>query len=161
MSLQTVAAAAYLVIALNRKRKRKTPRYWRRELYVDGQEIQYNLYNKLVADDDALFRNFTRMSKEDFQYLLEKISPMIKKYDTNFREAITPRVRLLVTLRYLATGDSYPSLMYLFRISEPSISRIIPEVCRALMDVLHDFVRVSKNINILPFFYSIKKYSFL
>lgn len=145
MSLETVAAAAYLIISAE-DRKRKRPRYWRRNIYVDGQEIQYNFYNKLVADDDILFRNFTRMSKEDFQYLLEKISPMINKSDTNFREAITPRVRLLVTLRYLATGDSYPSLMYLFRISEPSISRIIPEVCRALMVVLQDFVRVSKNI---------------
>lgn len=148
MSLQTVAAAAYLVIAHNRKRKRKTTRYWKRELYVNGQEIQCNFYNKLVAEDDALLRNFTRVSKEDFQYLLEKMSPMIKKYDTNFRESITPRVRLLVTLRYLATGDSYSSLMYPFRISEPSISRIIPEVCRALMDLLHDFVRVSKKNNI-------------
>lgn len=145
MSLQIVAAAAYLVIAMNRK-KRKKPRWWRRQLYVDGQNIQCNLYNKLISDDEVLFRNFTRISKEDFEYLLEKISPAIKRYDTNFREAIPPRVRLLVTLRYLATGDSYPSLMYLFRISEPSISRIIPDVCKALIDVLHDFVRVSKNI---------------
>lgn len=43
--LQTVAAATHLVISLNRKRKRRTPRYWSRGLYVDGQEIQYNLYN--------------------------------------------------------------------------------------------------------------------
>lgn len=147
MSLQTIAAAAYLVIAINRKKKRRKHRWWRRELYVDGQETRNNLYNKLLADDEALFLNFTRMSKEDFEYLLEKVSPIIKKDDTNFREVISPRVRLLVTLRYLATGDSYPSLMYLFRISEPSISRIIPEVCRALIDILHDFVRVSKNMN--------------
>lgn len=144
MSLQTVAAAAYLVIALNRKRKRTKPRWWRRELYVGGQEARNDFYNKLIADDEALFRNFTRMSREDFEYLLEKISPIVRKSDTNFREAIPAHVRLLVTLRYLATGDSYPSLMYLFRISEPSISRIIPEVCRALTDVLHDFVKVSK-----------------
>ncbi|CAH1976658.1 unnamed protein product [Acanthoscelides obtectus] len=142
MSLQTVAAAAYLVIALNRKKKRRKPRWWRRQLYVGGQEAQNDFLNKLIADDQALFRNFTRMSQEDFEYLLEKISPIIRKSDTNFREAIPTRIRLLVTLRYLATGDSYASLMYLFRISVPSISRIIPEVCKALIDVLHDFVRI-------------------
>ncbi|CAH1990031.1 unnamed protein product [Acanthoscelides obtectus] len=142
MSLQTVAAAAYLVIALNRKKKRRKPRWWRRQLYVGGQEAQNDSLNKLIADDQALFRNFTRMSQEDFEYLLEKISPIIRKSDTNFREAIPTRIRLLVTLRYLATGDSYASLMYLFRISVPSISRIIPEVCKALIDVLHDFVRI-------------------
>lgn len=46
------------------------------ESYIDGQEIHNNLY-KLFADNGALFRNFTRMSKEDFQYLVEKITPMI------------------------------------------------------------------------------------
>lgn len=152
MSLQTVAAAAYLVISLNRKRKRRTRRrWWRRELFIDSQESQSNLYNRLIAEDGGLFRNFTRMCQEDFDYLLEKVSPIIKKCDTNFREAIHPRVKLLVTLRYLATGDSYYSLMYLFRVSEPSISQLIPEVCRALIVVLHDFVRVSQIRNYCSF----------
>lgn len=53
-----------------KKRERKTLQYYRREQFIDNEEIQYNLYNKFVADDDALLRNSTRMCKKDFQYLL-------------------------------------------------------------------------------------------
>ncbi|KAG8230317.1 hypothetical protein J437_LFUL000587 [Ladona fulva] len=131
MSLDAVAAAAYLIIASNKRRKRRKQRWWRRELFVGAQESRNEFFEKLVAEDEALFKNFTRISKEDFGYLLGKVTPIIRKTDTNYRDAIPADVRLLLTLRYLATGDSYPSLMYLFRISEPSISRIIPEACRA------------------------------
>ncbi|CAH1982701.1 unnamed protein product [Acanthoscelides obtectus] len=37
--------------------------------------------------------------------------------DTKFRETIPASLRLAVTLRYLASGDSFTSLMYTFRIS--------------------------------------------
>ncbi|KAK4883934.1 hypothetical protein RN001_000205 [Aquatica leii] len=53
-------------------------------------------------------------------------------------QAVTPTERLTLTLRYLATGDSYKSLMYLFRIPANTISTIIPEVCQAIYDVLKD-----------------------
>nr|CAI5867144.1 unnamed protein product [Callosobruchus analis] len=52
------------------------------------------------------------------------------------RKPITPGERLAVTLRYLATGDSYKSLMYLFRIPQTTIARIIPECCDAIYDCL-------------------------
>lgn len=87
--------------------------------------------------------NFVRMSLQDFEIILEKVEPEIKKMNTNFREAITARERLSVTLRFLATGDSYTSLQYLFRISKQSISTIIIEVCDAIIKALKDHVKVS------------------
>lgn len=67
-----------------------------------------------------------------------KVSPHIEKKNTNMREAIPSEERLAVTLRYLATGESYSSLQYQFRISASTLSLIIPEVCRIIFQVLKD-----------------------
>lgn len=101
-----------------------------------------------VFDDlrgiDGSFQNFTRMSLSDFEMLLGLIGPSIKKEETKFRHPFEPQRRLLVTLRFLATGDSYGSLSYTFKVSKQLISKIIPEVCKELTNVLKDYVKVSK-----------------
>ncbi|CAH2003202.1 unnamed protein product [Acanthoscelides obtectus] len=106
-----------------------------------------NQLAELYAEPAGEFDNFVRMSCSDFEYLLQKISPMIAKNDTDWRDAIPVKVRLAVTLRYLATGDSYRSLHYLFKISSQVISLIVPEVCLALNDVLKDLVKMPKTAN--------------
>lgn len=40
--------------------------------------------------------------------------------------------RLEVNLRFLATGETYRSLMYATRIHESTISRIVPEICQVI-----------------------------
>lgn len=85
--------------------------------------------NELVAEPSGEFHKFTRMSLTDFEYLLSQISSKISKQDTQLREAIPARIRLALTLRYLATGDDFQSLHFLFKISPQLISNIIPEVC--------------------------------
>lgn len=83
------------------------------------------------------------MSATDFEWLLNKIGPEVSKMDTNMRKCIPAQVRLAVTLRFLATGDSYQSLAYLFKFSAQVISSIIPEVCQAIINALQDFIKVS------------------
>lgn len=91
-----------------------------------------------------LFRNFFRMSVEDFDFLLSLVSPYITKQDTVMREAIPPGERLAVTLRFLASGDSFKSLSYLFRIPQCTITKIVPEVLDAIYAVLeYDYLKVS------------------
>lgn len=92
--------------------------------------------------EDGRFHNFCRCNQEDFERLLILIQVKIGKKNTNCREAISPRQKLAVTLRYLATGDSYASLIFFFRISKSAISKIIPEVCQALISSLRDYVQV-------------------
>uniref|UniRef100_A0A182N400 DDE Tnp4 domain-containing protein n=1 Tax=Anopheles dirus TaxID=7168 RepID=A0A182N400_9DIPT len=86
--------------------------------------------------------HFLRMKWEDFDYLESMIGPKIQRMDKNMRKAITPRERQLITLRYLATGESYKSLQYLFRVSKSSISKIVPEVCDCLIAALQDYLKL-------------------
>ena len=68
--------------------------------------------------------------------MLEKIRPQITKQTTSCRKPITPEEKLAVTLRFLATGESYQSLMYQFRMSDKTISLFIPTVTKAIYQVL-------------------------
>lgn len=83
------------------------------------------------------------MSSTDFENLLQIVGPRVAKKDTHFRKAIPVQDRLAVTLRFLASGDSYSSLQYLFKISKQAISRIVPEVCSALVNGLKYEIKVS------------------
>ncbi|CAI6370037.1 unnamed protein product [Macrosiphum euphorbiae] len=70
--------------------------------------------------------------------LLDLIKHQIVKQDTQLREAIPVHDRLMVTLRFLASGDAYSSLQYLFRIPPCTIGRIVFEVCQAIYDNLKE-----------------------
>ena len=100
------------------------------------------LLNKLRMEDAICFRNFTRLTPIDFEELLLMVGGQITKEDTKFRETIPASLRLAITLRFLASGDSFTSLMYTFRISKQAISRIVPEVCEAIISALKQYVKV-------------------
>ena len=52
------------------------------------------------------------------------------------RASISAEEHLAVTLRFLATGESYASLEFQYRISRPTLSTLIPDVCYAIYQVL-------------------------
>jgi len=68
----------------------------------------------------------------------------ISKKDTAFRKAISVQERLALKLRFLASGDSYVSQQYLFKISKQAVSCIVPEACKALVEKLKDYIRVRR-----------------
>jgi len=102
-----------------------------------------NVFVELLYEPSGEFENFTRMSLSDFEYLLTLISPIISKQDTQLRDSIPAKIRLAITLRFLATGDSYKSLHFLFKVSSQIISKIVPEVCAAINQVLNNEVKVT------------------
>lgn len=155
-----VAAAAIIigVAGSQQDRRRRRPRrFWVRPSLVQGRKkysTEEFMKDLLLNDADDLnleyrcdvgFQNFFRMNNSDFENILSKIAPVIIKQDTKFRPAISVSQRLAVTLRFLATGDSYVSLGHLFKISKQAISAdIVPEVCDALTIALRDYVKVRK-----------------
>ncbi|XP_062704016.1 uncharacterized protein LOC134286423, partial [Aedes albopictus] len=109
----------------------------------EDQGCYENLLKQLRNKLPNLYQNFLRMTAKEFDYLLKLVTPYIEKQDTYMRKSISPGERLALTLRYLATGESFSSLQYLFRIPQCTISQIIPEVLDAIYMVLRkDFMKV-------------------
>lgn len=58
------------------------------------------------------------------------------------RAALPAKLKLEVALRYLATGDSYKTLQYMYRVGRSSISEFIPEVFQAIFEALQEYIEV-------------------
>ncbi len=61
------------------------------------------------------------------------MSPRIEK-DVRNRAPLEPGLKLAITLRFLATGQSYRGLAFSFRVAHNTISRFIPRVCNAIVE---------------------------
>jgi len=98
---------------------------------------------ELAAEDSDSYRNHLRMSEAQLDFLLQKVSPLIQKADTFLRPALPAKLKLQITLHYLATGTCFRNLSALYRVPTCSISLMIPEVCKAIYYILDEFIQVS------------------
>ena len=116
-----------------RKKKRRTlwSRSWllRRPLYGQYEK----LCEELKIEDSHSFKNFLRVDANIVRDVLGRVEPRIEKQDTFWRKPLSLGLRLTITLRYLATGDSYKGLSYDFRVAHNTISQIIPKTCEAII----------------------------
>ncbi|XP_046335592.1 uncharacterized protein LOC124117652 [Haliotis rufescens] len=72
--------------------------------------------------------------------MVEKLTPHLMKQTTFMREPLEVGLKLASTLRFLATGNSYRSLQYSFRVEASTICKFLPEVCKAIIEVFRDKV---------------------
>lgn len=73
-----------------------------------------------------------------FAKLFSKIELHITKNDTVMREAISAHDKLSISLRFLASGETYRNLMYSTRVHESTIAQFVPVICTAIYEVLKD-----------------------
>lgn len=97
------------MLALVRRRKKRTHRYWVHPLNllrgVWGEHLKIlEMYKKYPVK----FRQYTRMTPPQFDTILGIVREDLQKQDTNYRASIPPEFRLFVTLRYV--GDSAPRI---------------------------------------------------
>ena len=118
-------------------RRRRVKRFWVRPWLSADRRLQFGHYDQLMTElrmeDSATFFNYMRMEPRMFDEILQRVGPRIKKVDTNFRRALEPGLKLAITITHLASGDKYPTLQYDFRVPRLTITKIIPEVCQAIV----------------------------
>nr|CAH7722722.1 unnamed protein product [Callosobruchus chinensis] len=108
----------YLTIFDEDQKKR---RVWSKRWYLERQKYSHvSLLQELEIREPTDLHNFLRMDKE------------------SFREAVSARERLIVTLRYLATGRNIADLKFSCAISPQLLGKIIPETCWALFKTLKE-----------------------
>ena len=73
-----------------------------------------------------------------FYELFVKIRPYIESQTTQLCKPISAEEKLAVTLRFLATVETFRSLMYQFRIRHSTITKFILQVLHAIYIVLKD-----------------------
>ena len=93
---------------------------WVRAIFAKRQQQgEYgNLLQEIRMSDPQCHFPYVRMSKEKFEILFSLVGPLLTKrhYFSRQRAEITLAERLVVTLRYLATGNSQVSLSFDFHI---------------------------------------------
>jgi hypothetical protein len=78
----------------------------------------------------------------NLNFIINLIGEKISKKDTAFRKAISVQERLGLALRFLASGDSYISLQFLFKISKQASAASCRKcVCEALVEKLKDYIQ--------------------
>ena len=127
--------AALAAFYLNRNGRRARRRqYWVRPWI--GRRLEFgdydNLMQELEREARGDFVGFLRMEPQMFRELLARLTPRLTKRDTNFRKALKPGLKLAIALRYMASGNSYRSLAFSFRVAHNSISIIVKEVAVAI-----------------------------
>ena len=118
---------AVIGFALTKKQKH---RMWVR----DGSN--YNLVKEMAMGDREMYFKYMRMTPGRMEHLFNLVAPRITKLSTNYRQPIPQQQRPSLTLRHLATGESHISLSLQYRIGCQTVSKIIPETCKAIYDVL-------------------------
>ena len=129
------------------QRPRRRNNMWVRPWLLQREErgAYQNIMADLYATDISGFTNYMRMTPEFFEMIKTRLEPHLAMQATNYRAPISVGEKLALTIRYLATGESYTSLSCQFRVGRSTlscqfrvgrstISKFLPEVCRAIQD---------------------------
>lgn len=109
-------------------------------------------FHKLVPqlrDDPARFKDYFRLKPNQFDLLLELLHNRLAHKNTptphknqcrlvkrSQRAPLSPEERLAITLRYLATGNSFRSLAFNFRVGVSTLHNVVADTTKAICSVL-------------------------
>ena len=94
-----------------------------------------DIVRELQLEDTEGFKEMMRMDFKHFNEILNLIAPDIMPQEIiGGNKVISNAVYLTVTLRFLATGETFQSLSFQFLISHRVISYIVKELCNAIVN---------------------------
>ena len=104
---------------------RKPKRSWYRAVFEESLRYGMVLLDKLKQEEATGFQNFTRLP---LSYRFRRVASNTRRRNIEgsikFREKMPFSFRLVTTLRFSISGDSFTSPMYTFKISMQAISLI-------------------------------------
>ena len=106
-----------------------------REWLKRRRELGYytNIVQELLLEDTKGFKEMMRMDYKYFKEILNLVEPDITPQEIiGGNKGISAAERLTLTLRFLATGETFQSMRFQFRISDRTISYIVKDVCDAI-----------------------------
>jgi hypothetical protein len=98
---------------------------------------------ELEREHKVDYVNYLRMEPAMFHELLTRLGPRLTKKDTTCRPALSAGLKLAITLRYFASGNTFHELSFGFRVPHNSISILVREVSQAIIEEYGDEVLVT------------------
>ena len=128
------AAASMLVLLIcdeeESKKKRGKTRKWIKRREEKGYFC--NIVKELRTEDLSGYREMMRMNYNQFLTILRVLEPHISKKQVIGGHKTIAAERLTLTIRFLASGETFRSLCFQFRMGRATISSIVREVCQVV-----------------------------
>ncbi|XP_071997851.1 uncharacterized protein [Engystomops pustulosus] len=139
--LPSVHMALLVLLARRRKLRRqeaaRQKRLWiHPEIRMKQEKGHFAMLYADLRRCPEKFQEFIQMSTSAFDGLLDLLRPQLTMQQTLLRRCISPEQRLLITLRFLSTGETYSSLHQLFHVGKSTISGIVRTTCELLFQNL-------------------------
>ena len=142
------ASCLLLAVIIRRRRHRQflPTRWWVRPFYqVRQQRGGFKEYLEMRTIDTDLHFKYIRMSPVLFDRLLSLIQPFLRtrrRYVSARRPHISNAQKLVLTLKFLASGQSLQDLAISYRIGHSTVHDIVGEVCNAIwLGLVSHYVR--------------------
>ena len=130
----------------NPKRKRGKTREWLKRREERGAFV--NIVRELGVEDSAGYKEMMRMDYSTFctilNYIEKDITP--KELMGGIKVIRAPE-RLVLCIRYFATGETFRSLSFQFRVSRQSISNIVLQVSKAIISNMGNYISLPQDEN--------------
>ena len=111
---------------------------WVNSLFKNRQDLGQasSLVPELMLNELHTLKSYLKADVSSFQLLLEKLEPRLTPRNHTPRAPIPAKHKIIVTLRFFATGQAFSDALFDFRMAKSTIHNLIYEVCIAIIEVL-------------------------